>query len=157
MYWGTSLFYVAMSLLNWYKMACMGDILHKLIWMKFISLLSMYGKFRIHMHFHWRIIVVQVLLFWCLWISPVPPKAEICGNMGIYCGFRAVAAREKYRGFILFKVKEDIKCFITLTHWGREDLWKWAIFNTILTSPKSWLSQEDLDAGCEHSLVPVDS
>ena len=30
-------------------------------------------------------------------------------------------------------------------------------FNTILTSPKSWLSQEDLDAGCEHSLVPMDS
>ena len=44
-----------------------------------------------------------------------------------------------------------------LTHCGREDLWKWAIFNSILTSPKSWLSQEDLDAGCEHSLVPMDS
>ena len=44
-----------------------------------------------------------------------------------------------------------------LTHCGREDLWKWAIFYTILTSPKSWLSQEDLDAGCEHSLVPMDS
>ena len=44
-----------------------------------------------------------------------------------------------------------------LTHCGREDLWKWTIFNTILTSPKSWLSQEDLDAGCEHSLVPMDS
>ena len=44
-----------------------------------------------------------------------------------------------------------------LTHCGREDLWKWTIFNTILTSPKSWLSQEDLDAGCEHSLVPTDS
>ena len=34
---------------------------------------------------------------------------------------------------------------------------KWAIYNTILTSPKSWLSQEDLDAGCEYSLVPMDS
>ena len=33
-----------------------------------------------------------------------------------------------------------------LTHYGREDLWKWAIFNTILTSPKSWLFQEDF--GC---------
>ena len=44
-----------------------------------------------------------------------------------------------------------------LTHCGREDLSKWTIFNTILTSPKSWLSQEDLDAGCEHSLVPMDS
>ena len=27
--------------------------------------------------------------------------AEICRNMGICCGFRAVAAREKYPGFIL--------------------------------------------------------
>ena len=44
-----------------------------------------------------------------------------------------------------------------LTHCGREDLWKWAIFTTILTSPKSWLSQEDLEAGYEYSLVPMDS
>ena len=44
-----------------------------------------------------------------------------------------------------------------LTHRGPVDLRKWAIFNTILMSLKSWLSQEDLDAGCEHSLVPVDS
>ena len=44
-----------------------------------------------------------------------------------------------------------------LTHHVPVDLQKWAIFNTILMSPKSWLSQEDLDAGCEHSLVPVDS
>ena len=44
-----------------------------------------------------------------------------------------------------------------LTHRGPVDLQKWAIFNTILMSPKSWLSQEDLDAGCEHSLVPMDS
>ena len=44
-----------------------------------------------------------------------------------------------------------------LTHCGLVDLRKWTIFNTILTSPKSWLYQEDLDAGCEHSLVPIDS
>ena len=44
-----------------------------------------------------------------------------------------------------------------LTHRGPVDLRKWAIFNTILMSPKSWLSQEDLDAGCEHSMVPMDS
>ena len=43
------------------------------------------------------------------------------------------------------------------THRGPVDLRKWAIFNTILMSPKSWLPQEDLDAGCEHSLVPIDS
>ena len=45
----------------------------------------------------------------------------------------------------------------TLTHRGPVDLRKLAIFNTILMSPKSWLSQEDLDAGYEHSLVPMDS
>ena len=44
-----------------------------------------------------------------------------------------------------------------LTHRGPVELRKWAIFNTILMSPKSWLSQEDLDAGCEHSMVPMDS
>ena len=48
-------------------------------------------------------------------------------------------------------------CHGELTHCGREDLWKWAFFTTILTSPKSWLSQEDLEAGCEYSLVPMDS
>ena len=46
---------------------------------------------------------------------------------------------------------------LDLTHRGPVDLRKWAIFNTILISPKSWLSQEDLDASCEHSLVPVHS
>ena len=45
----------------------------------------------------------------------------------------------------------------TLTHRGPVDLRKLAIFNTMLMSPKSWLSQEDLDAGCEHSLMPIDS
>ena len=29
--------------------------------------------------------------------------AEICRNMGICCGFRALAARGKYPGFILFR------------------------------------------------------
>ena len=43
-----------------------------------------------------------------------------------------------------------------LNHRGPVDLRKCSIFNTILMSPKSWLSQEDLDAGCEHSLVPMD-
>ena len=47
---------------------------------------------------------------------------------------------------------------VNLTHRGPVDLRKWAILTpTILMSPKSWLSQEDLDAGCEHSLVPMHS
>ena len=32
--------------------------------------------------------------------------AEICRNMGICCGFRAVAAREKYPGFILLNIHD---------------------------------------------------
>ena len=60
------------------------------------------------------------------------------------------------------KLLSVLKCialswFFYLTHRGPVDLRKLAIFNTILMSPKSWLSQEDLDAGCEHSLVPMDS
>ena len=47
--------------------------------------------------------------------------------------------------------------FFALTHRGPVYLRKWAIFNTILMSPKSWPSQEDLDAGGEHSMVQVDS
>ena len=53
--------------------------------------------------------------------------------------------------------QEINRAYQILTHRGPVDLRKWAIFNTILMSPKSWLSQEDLDAGCEHSMVPVDS
>ena len=47
--------------------------------------------------------------------------------------------------------------YTRITHLGPLDLRKWVIFNTILMSPKSWLSQEDLDACCEHSMVPGDS
>ena len=48
--WGqTSIFYAATSLLNCYKKACMGYILHGLIWTKFVSLRSMYAQFGIYM------------------------------------------------------------------------------------------------------------
>ena len=57
----------------------------------------------------------------------------------------------------IYSILSNLQTHYLLTHCDREDLWKWAIFNTILTSPKSWLSQEDSDAGCEHSLVPMDS
>ena len=56
---------------------------------------------------------------------------------------------------LLCKIEDSLD--MSLTHRGPVDLQKWAIFNTILMSPKSWLSQEDLDAGCEHLMVPVDS
>ena len=45
----TSLLYAATSLLNCYKKACTGHILHRLIWMEFISMLSMYAQFGVYM------------------------------------------------------------------------------------------------------------
>ena len=50
---------------------------------------------------------LRTLLFWCLWISTKPPNSSgICRNMGNCGGFRAVAAREKYPGFIEIKIRE---------------------------------------------------
>ena len=53
------------------------------------------------------------------------------------------------------QIRKNFAWVFILTHRGPMDLRQWAIFNTILMSLKSWLSQEDLDAGCEHSLVSV--
>ena len=53
-----SLIHVAMSLLNWYKMACVVNILHRFIWMKFVSILFMYVHSGKHGHFHWRTFVI---------------------------------------------------------------------------------------------------
>ena len=53
-----SLFHAAISLLNWYKMACMANILHRLICVKFMSMFSMHVQSGTHRHFHWRIIAV---------------------------------------------------------------------------------------------------
>ena len=46
------------DVLNCYKKACIGIILHRLIWMKFISMLSTYAQFEKYMYFRWRIIMV---------------------------------------------------------------------------------------------------
>ena len=63
----------------------------------------------------------------------------------------------QYHKGIVAKPGTSLLIIHSLTHRGPVDLRKWAFFNTILMSPKSWLSQEDLDAGCEHSLVPMNS
>ena len=80
----------------------MGDTLYRLIWMKFISPLSMYVRSGTHRHLYWWIFVVLTQIPTVLWILQVPPNSEICRNVGISCGFRAVAARDKYPGFILY-------------------------------------------------------
>ena len=57
--WGhPSLFYIAMSLLIWYRMFCMRDISYRLIWMKYINMFSVYGQSGTHRPFNWWIIAV---------------------------------------------------------------------------------------------------
>ena len=52
--WGhPSLFHTATSLLIWYEMFCMRDISYRLIWMKFINMLSEYAQSGTHRHFNW--------------------------------------------------------------------------------------------------------
>ena len=92
-----SLFHTAIFHLNWYKMACMANILYRVIWEKCMSMLSMYVQSGMHRHFHWKVIAVltqnpTVLMF-----------VDVTGaSMGICCGFRTVAAGGNYPGFMLF-------------------------------------------------------
>ena len=53
----------------------MGNVLHRLIWMKFISKLSMYAQFGTYMYFRWRIITVltQIPAALMLRIQAPPP------------------------------------------------------------------------------------
>ena len=57
--WGhPSLFRTAKSLLIWYKIFCMRDILFRLTWMKFINTLSVYAQSGTHRRVKWWIVVV---------------------------------------------------------------------------------------------------
>ena len=57
--WGhPRLFHTAMSLLICYKMFCMRDISYRLIWMKYINMLSVYAQSGTHRPFDWWIIAV---------------------------------------------------------------------------------------------------
>ena len=57
--WGyPSLFHTATSLFIWYKMFRMRDISYRLIWMKFISMLSVYVQSVMRRRFNWWIIAV---------------------------------------------------------------------------------------------------
>ena len=52
--WGhPSLFHTATSLLIWYKMFCVRDISHRLIWMEFINMLSVHAQTGTHSRFNW--------------------------------------------------------------------------------------------------------
>ena len=59
--WGhPSLFHTAMYLLIWYKMFCMRDISYRLIWMKYLNMLSVYAQSGTHRPFNWWIIAVFI-------------------------------------------------------------------------------------------------
>ena len=85
-------------------MAFTGDILHRLVWMKFIRMLSMYVQFgtqafplKNYCGFNTKSYSSDVCGYhWCS-----QTLAKICRNMGICCSSRGVATSEKYPGFIL--------------------------------------------------------
>ena len=59
MHWGyPSLIHTASSLLNGYEMVCKGDLLYRLIEIKFTNMLSMYVQSGTHRYVHWRVIAV---------------------------------------------------------------------------------------------------
>ena len=105
MFWGhPGLFHADTSLIDWYKMACMRDIVNILIRMKSISLLSMYMQIWYTQAFSLKNYCSFNTKSYCsdVWGHHRCPQtlAEICSNMGIW-GFRAEAVRGKYPGFIL--------------------------------------------------------
>ena len=52
--WGhPSLFHTATYHFIWYKMFCVRDISHRLTWIEFISMFSMYAKSGMHSRFNW--------------------------------------------------------------------------------------------------------
>ena len=108
-WWDPSLFHTATSLFIWYKMFHVRDISYRLIWMKFINMLSVYAQSGTHRRFNWWIIAALPFLEpFCSDVCGDHRRpqtlAEICINVGICCGFRAVAARGKYPGFILLLI-----------------------------------------------------
>ena len=107
--WGhPSPFHTALFLLNWYKIPRVGDVLYRLIWMKFIIMFSMCNLV------HTGIFIEEFCSFntksHCsdvCWYHRCPQTlAGICRNICICCGFRARASREKYPGFILYIKKK---------------------------------------------------
>ena len=119
MCWGhPSLFHAATSLLNWYKMACMVNILHRIWWNLWACFLCVCNLE------HWKTLKNYCGFNTKSYCSGVcgyhqGPKtlAKICRN--ICCCFRAVAAREKYPGFMLLDTQMKRMIFMTLNQFQR--------------------------------------
>ena len=77
MHWGhPSLFHAytsLKSLLSWYKIVCMGDVLYRFIWIKSISMLSMHVQSATPAFSKKNYCSSYTeQLFWCLWTSMMP-------------------------------------------------------------------------------------
>ena len=103
--------------MNWYKIACMANILHTLIWVKFVSMLPMYVQsgtqafsLKNYCGFNTKSYCSDV----CGYHRRPQTLVEICRNMGICCGFRAVAAEGKYPGFTLLLTAENVPVVLIL-------------------------------------------
>ena len=92
--------------LNWCNIACVGYISHRLTWIKFIIMFPMFEQILYRQIFSLKnyccINTTSHCSDVCGYNRCPQTLAEICRNMGICCGLRAVAAREKYPRFILF-------------------------------------------------------
>ena len=103
--WGhPSLFHTATSLLIWYKMFCVRDISYRLIWMEFINMFSVHAHSGTHSRFkliNYRGFNIQPFCSDVCGDHGRPQTlAEMCRNMGICYGFRSMATRVKYPGFM---------------------------------------------------------
>ena len=87
-----SLFCAATSLLIWNKMFCVRDISNRLIGMEFINMFSMYN----YCGFNTQPFCSDV----CGDHRRPQTLAEMCKNMAICYGYRSVATRVKYPGFM---------------------------------------------------------
>ena len=93
-------FHAATSILSWYKMVFIRDTVYRLMWMKFVNMLSVSVQSGTRRYFDWWIIPVltqnpTVMMLGD--INSVPKYVETW----VFFVFQAVATRQKNPGFIL--------------------------------------------------------
>ena len=99
-----SLFHKGMSLLNWYKMVCMGGLSYAFIQTKPKNIFFMYLQSWMPWHLHCKFILLLTKkpIYVCVYQKYSWTIAEICNNMGTYDDvFKAVATRENISEFHL--------------------------------------------------------
>ena len=93
---------IRIPFMNWYKIVCMGDLLYEFIWTKFTNFLSTDVQTQVRsLKSHCSFDTEPYCSDFCGYQRSPHNLAEIYRNMSICGGFRAMAARENYPGFIL--------------------------------------------------------